>query len=109
MINVGSVRWDWQERMVNCECELSRIALGDLLVAKVAEPALSQLLTSVDGVVCGARQQEFVLRFVRARAQHSHEFGRALSHGAHSQRLHGRGGRCGGRSALDALRGIDGR
>jgi pyruvate,water dikinase len=37
--------------VVNCECELSRVAPGDVLVTKVAGPALSHVLTHVAGVV----------------------------------------------------------
>ena len=37
--------------MVNCECELTRVAPGDVLVTKVAGPALSHVLPSVSGVV----------------------------------------------------------
>jgi pyruvate,water dikinase len=37
--------------VVNCECELSRVAHGDVLVTKVAGPALSQILPRVAGVV----------------------------------------------------------
>ena len=37
--------------VVNCECELARIAPGDILVTKVAGPALGQILTQVAGVV----------------------------------------------------------
>jgi pyruvate,water dikinase len=37
--------------VVNCECELSRVAPGDILVTKVAGPALSQILPKVSGVV----------------------------------------------------------
>jgi pyruvate,water dikinase len=37
--------------VVNCECELSRVAPGDILVTKVAGPALSHILPSVAGVV----------------------------------------------------------
>jgi pyruvate, water dikinase len=37
--------------VVNCECELSRIAPGDILITKVAGPALGQMLTQVAGVV----------------------------------------------------------
>jgi phosphohistidine swiveling domain-containing protein len=36
---------------VNCECELSRIAPGDVLVTRVAGPALGQILPRVAGVV----------------------------------------------------------
>jgi pyruvate,water dikinase len=37
--------------VVNCECEVDRIAAGDVLVTKVAGPALSQMLPHVSAVV----------------------------------------------------------
>jgi phosphoenolpyruvate synthase/pyruvate phosphate dikinase len=37
--------------VVQCECELSRISPGDILVTRVAGPALSHILTRVAGVV----------------------------------------------------------
>jgi pyruvate,water dikinase len=37
--------------VVNCECELTRVAPGDILVTKVAGPALSHILPRVAGVV----------------------------------------------------------
>jgi pyruvate,water dikinase len=37
--------------VINCECELARVAPGDILVTKVAGPALSHILTRVAGVV----------------------------------------------------------
>lgn len=37
--------------VVNCECELSRVAPGAVLVTKMAGPALSQVLPGVAGVV----------------------------------------------------------
>jgi len=37
--------------VVSCECELSRVAPGDVLVTKVAGPALSHILPQVAGVV----------------------------------------------------------
>ncbi|MGA7231963.1 MAG: PEP/pyruvate-binding domain-containing protein, partial [Xanthobacteraceae bacterium] len=37
--------------VVNCECELSRVAPGDILVTRVAGPALSHILPCVGGVV----------------------------------------------------------
>lgn len=37
--------------VINCECELGRLAPGDVLVTKVAGPALSQVLPRVSGVV----------------------------------------------------------
>ena len=37
--------------VVNCECELSRVGPGDVLVTRVAGPALSQVLPRVAGVV----------------------------------------------------------
>jgi pyruvate,water dikinase len=38
-------------RVVNCECELERVAPGDILVTTVAGPALGQVLARVAGVV----------------------------------------------------------
>lgn len=38
-------------RVVNCECELSLVAPGDILITRVAGPALSQILPRVAGVV----------------------------------------------------------
>lgn len=37
--------------VIRCECELSRVAPGDVLVTRVASPALSHVLTQVAGVV----------------------------------------------------------
>ena len=37
--------------VVNCECELTRVAPGDILITKVAGPALSHVLPRVAGVV----------------------------------------------------------
>jgi len=37
--------------VVNCECELSRVAPGDVLITRVAGPALSHVLPRVSGVV----------------------------------------------------------
>jgi pyruvate,water dikinase len=37
--------------VINCECELSRVAHGDVLVTRVASPSLSQILPRVSGVV----------------------------------------------------------
>lgn len=37
--------------VIQCECELSRVAPGDVLVTRVAGPALSHILTRVSGVV----------------------------------------------------------
>jgi phosphoenolpyruvate synthase/pyruvate phosphate dikinase len=37
--------------VIQCECELSRVAPGDVLVTRVAGPALSHILTQVAGVV----------------------------------------------------------
>jgi len=37
--------------VVNCECELSRVGPGDVLVTRVAGPALSEILPKVSGVV----------------------------------------------------------
>jgi pyruvate, water dikinase len=37
--------------VVNCECELARVAPGDVLITRVAGPALSQVLPRLAGVV----------------------------------------------------------
>ena len=37
--------------VVNCECELARVAPGDILMTRVAGPALSHILPRVGGVV----------------------------------------------------------
>jgi pyruvate,water dikinase len=37
--------------VINCECELGRVAPGDILITTVAGPALSQILPRVAGVV----------------------------------------------------------
>lgn len=37
--------------VINCECEMSRVAPGDILITKVAGPALSHILSKVAGVV----------------------------------------------------------
>ncbi len=37
--------------VITCECELARVAPGDVLVTKVAGPALAQVLPRVSGVV----------------------------------------------------------
>jgi pyruvate,water dikinase len=37
--------------VINCECELGRVAPGDVLITRVAGPALSHILPRVSGVV----------------------------------------------------------
>jgi pyruvate,water dikinase len=37
--------------VVNCECEIERVRAGDILITKVAGPALSHILPRVAGVV----------------------------------------------------------
>ena len=37
--------------VVNCECELTRVGPGDVLVTRMAGPALGQILARVAGVV----------------------------------------------------------
>ena len=37
--------------VINCECELTRVAPGSILITKMAGPALSQILQRVAGVV----------------------------------------------------------
>lgn len=48
----AGIGWgEGEARVVNCECELERVGPGDILVTKVAGPALSQILPRVAGVV----------------------------------------------------------
>jgi pyruvate, water dikinase len=48
----SGVGWgEGRARIVNCECELERVAPGDVLVTTVAGPALSEVLAHVAGVV----------------------------------------------------------
>ncbi len=48
----AGVGWDTGKAcVINCECELSRVAPGDVLVTRVASPALSQILPQVSAVV----------------------------------------------------------
>ncbi len=50
--HAGGVGWGTgRARVVNCECELERVAPGDVLVTTVAGPALSEVLPHVAGVV----------------------------------------------------------
>jgi pyruvate,water dikinase len=48
----GGIGWGaGRAVVVSCECELARVGLGDILVTKVAGPALSHILPRVAGVV----------------------------------------------------------
>jgi len=48
----GGVGWGTGRAcVISCECELGRVAPGDVLVTRVAGPALSQVLPLVSGVV----------------------------------------------------------
>jgi len=48
----GGVGWGTgRARVINCECELARVAPGDVLVTTVAGPALVEILPRVSGVV----------------------------------------------------------
>lgn len=48
----GGVGWGaGRAVVVNCECEIGRVAPGDVLVTKVAGPALAHILPRVAGVV----------------------------------------------------------
>lgn len=50
--HAGGIGWGTGRAcVINCECELGRVAPGDVLVTKVAGPALSQVLPKVSGVV----------------------------------------------------------
>jgi len=48
----GGIGWgQGRACVINCECELSRVGPGDVLVTRVAGPSLSQILPKVSGVV----------------------------------------------------------
>jgi pyruvate,water dikinase len=48
----GGAGWGTgRARVVNCECELERVAPGDVLVTTVAGPALSDVFHHVAGIV----------------------------------------------------------
>tara|TARA_B100000686_G_C16782936_1_gene973197 strand:- start:961 stop:2250 length:1290 start_codon:yes stop_codon:yes gene_type:complete len=48
----GGIGWaSGKACVINCECELSRVAPGDILVTQVAGPSISQVLPMVSGVV----------------------------------------------------------
>jgi pyruvate,water dikinase len=48
----SGIGWgEGRARVVNCECELSRVGPGDILVTTVAGPALSDVLPHLAGVV----------------------------------------------------------
>src|SRR6266704_395027 len=48
----SGIGWgEGRARVVNCECELERVAPGDVLVTTVAGPALSEILPHVSAVV----------------------------------------------------------
>ena len=48
----GGIGWSTGKAcVINCECELGRVAPGDVLITTVAGPALSQILPRVSGVV----------------------------------------------------------
>ncbi len=57
--------------VVNCECELSRVAPGDVLVTQVAGPALSHILPQRRRRGGRARRLDLASRLARARARHS--------------------------------------
>ena len=79
--------------VVNCECELERVAPGDILITKVAGPALSAILPRVAGVVAELGGSTSHLGFAGARARHSHGARRARRHPAYSRRFAMRGRR----------------
>ena len=89
--------------VVNCECELSRVAPGDVLVTRVAGPALSQVLPQRRRRGGRARRLDLASRLAGARARHSDGAGRARRHAPHSGRLAGGGRRRRRHRAVDAL------
>ena len=72
--------------VVNCECELTRIEPGDILITKVAGPALSQILSRVAGCGRGAWRQHLSPRLARARTRNPDGARRTRRHPAHSER-----------------------
>ena len=66
--------------VVNCECELSRVAPGDVLVTRVAGPALSHILPRVAGVVAELGGSTSHLASACARARHPDGARRARRH-----------------------------
>jgi phosphohistidine swiveling domain-containing protein len=55
--------------VINCECELARVAPGDVLVTRVAGPALGHVLTRVSGVVTERGGSTSHISSARARAR----------------------------------------
>ncbi len=89
--------------VVNCECELSRVAPGDVLVTRVAGPALSHVLPRVAGVVAELGGSTSHLASLARERGIPDGARRARCHGPHSRRRAGRGRRGGGRRAVDGL------
>ena len=71
--------------VVNCECELSRVAPGDVLVTKVAGPGAQPHPAARRRRGGGARRLDLASRLARARARHPDGARRARRHAAHSR------------------------
>ena len=91
--------------VINCECEIGRIAPGDVLVTRVAGPALGHILSRVSASSPNAEAAR-PHGFARARARNPDGARGRRRHTTHSGRRPGRGRRRGRDSALDLLTGI---
>ena len=89
--------------VVNCECELSRVAPGDVLVTKVAGPALSHILPRVAGVVAELGGSTSHLASLARERGIPMVLGVLDATQQHPRRLAGRGRRRRRHRAVDAL------
>ena len=89
--------------VVNCECELSRVAPGDILVTRVAGPALSHILPRVGGVVAELGGSTSHLASLARERGIPDGARRARRDAAHSRRRPGRGRRRRRRRAVARL------
>ena len=89
--------------VVNCECELARVAPGDILVTRVAGPALEPRAAARRRRGGRARRLDLASRLARARARHPDGARRARCDAADSRRRAGRGRRRRRHRALDRV------
>ena len=87
--------------VVNCECELARVAPGDVLVTRVAGPGAQPCAAARRRRGRRARRLDLASRLARARARHPDGARRAGRHQPHSRRLAGRGRRRRRHRAMD--------
>ena len=79
--------------VVNCECELTRVAPGDVLITRVAGPGAQPHPAARRRRGGRARRLDLASGLARARARHPDGARRARRHRRHSRRLAGRGRR----------------